>query len=304
MSPALKKLARIILAGTLLLTGLVAAVALGTLGLEWRKNAAPECRVAAFMYHSVIPDSLPGQRFDIRHSDFQRHLEELDEAGVTVVDPVLPEAAQGSMADAIEAWCYANDRIAMITFDAETPSHHATLSVPALRSRNMTAAYFVVTDFLDGNNWVSRRDVEVMLEAGMRVGSHSHRHPLMTRIPPDSVRKDLSASIAVLETLAATAPPMLAFPGGRYDEGVLQIADEVGFRQMFTSDPCYLQTTTSIHSICRVEVRGDRGPSPLEFLDSPFLVGQQGWSWGWKRRVERVLGDRLWNLLSSVRGTY
>ena len=138
----------------------------------------------------------------------------------------------------------------------------------------------------------------------MRVGSHSHRHPLMTRIPPDSVRKDLSASIAVLETLAATAPPMLAFPGGRYDEGVLQIADEVGFRQMFTSDPCYLQTTTSIHRICRVEVRGDRGPSPLEFLDSPFLVGQQGWSWGWKRRVERVLGDRAWNLLSSARGGY
>ena len=295
MSPALKKVAQVTLAGTLVLAGLMAAVALGTLGLEWRKNAAPECRVAAFMYHSVIPDSLPGQRFDIRHSDFQRHLEELDEAGVTVVDPVLPAAAQGSMADAIEAWCSANDRIAMITFDAETPSHHATLSVPALRSRNMTAAYFVVTDFLDANNWVSRRDVEVMLEAGMRVGSHSHRHPLMTRIPPDSVRKDLSASIAVLGELAATGPPMLAVPGGRYDEDILRIASDIGFRQIFTSDPCYLTRLMPADRICRIEVRGDQGPSPHAFLTSPFLVSRQGWAWGWKRKAEALVGPRLWN---------
>ncbi len=301
MSPSMKKVLRVTVATTLLLAGVVVAVALGTLGLEWRKNAAPECRVAAFMYHSVIPDSLPGQRFDIRHSDFKRHLGELDEAGVRVVDPLISESATGSMADAIEAWCSQHDRVAMITFDAETPSHHATLSVPELRARDMTAAYFVVTDFLDASNWVSRSDIEVMLEAGMRVGSHSHRHPLMTRIPPSEVREDLSASVAVLGELAATGPPMLALPGGRYDPEVLRIAGDIGFSQIFTSDPCYVKPTTPSNRICRIEVRGDRGPSPLEFLDSPFLVSRQGWSWGWKRRIEGLTGVWIWDLISRMR---
>ena len=282
-------------------SGILILAAAGTFGQEWWANVQPECRVGAFMYHAVVPDSAPARRFDIRYSDFQRHLEELDEAGVRVVDPLLPVSATGSMADAIEAWCSEHDRVAIITFDAETPSHHATLSVPELRDRNMSAAYFVVTDFLDASNWVNRSDIEVMLEAGMRVGSHSHRHPLMTRIPPSEVREDLSASVAVLRELAATGPPMLALPGGRYDAEVLRIAGDIGFSQIFTSDPCYVKPSTPLDRICRIEVRGDRGPSPWEFLESPSLVSRQGWSWRWKRRVERVVGPWIWAGLGERR---
>jgi len=286
------------------LVGMLILLASGTLAAEWRKNAAPGCRVGAFMYHAVVPDSYPARRFDIRHSDFVRHLEELHQAGVSVVDPQLADTGSMALARSIAAWCSENTRVALITFDAETPSFHSELSVPPLRDRDMTAAYFVVTGFLDAENWVSRNDVEVMLEAGMRVGSHSHEHPLMTRVPLEAARADLSRSITELRAINERAVPMLALPGGRYDEAILAAARDLGFRQVFTSDPCYLTPTIPVDQMCRMEVRGDGGPSPARFLESPFRVSVQGWSWGWKRRVERLVGERIWSLLSEMRDGY
>ncbi|TVP44898.1 MAG: polysaccharide deacetylase family protein [Gemmatimonadales bacterium] len=285
----------------LALVGLAVLVASVSLAVEWRQNAAPDCRVGAFMYHAVVPDSAPGRRFDIRHSDFVRHLEELHEAGVNVVDPQLADPGEATLARAIDEWCSDSSRVALITFDAETPSYHSELSVPPLRTMGMQAAYFVVTGFLDAEGWVSRDDVEVMLEAGMRVGSHSHEHPLMTRVPREVARADLSRSIAELRTISAGAVPMLALPGGRFDEETLVTARELGFVQVFNSAPCYLTPELPVDRICRIEVRGDGGPSPAQFLESPFRVGLQGWSWRWKRRIERMAGERIWNSLSGMR---
>jgi len=284
--------------------GILVLLAALTLASEWRKNSAPDCRVAAFMYHAVVPDSFPARRFDIRHSDFVGHLEELDRAGVRVVDPQLADIGSAALASSIERWCSDNLRVALITFDAETPSFHSELSVPPLRDRNMTAVYFVVTGFLDAERWVSRNDVEVMLDAGMRVGSHSHEHPLMTRVSPEAARADLSHSIRELHMISGGEAPMLALPGGRYDAEILRIARDVGFRQVFTSDPCFLTPSVAVDQICRIEIRGDRGPSPAAFLDSPFQVSIQGWSWGWKRRVERLAGERMWGVLSDMRNGY
>ncbi|CAN5738070.1 hypothetical protein BH23GEM11_BH23GEM11_05300 [soil metagenome] len=287
------------------LVGLVILLASVTLVSEWRRNAAPDCRVGAFMYHAVVPDSAPARRFDIRHSDFVRHLDELDKAGVIVVDPQLADTGASALAKAIGEWCSENSRVAMITFDAETPSFHSELSVPPLSDRGMTAAYFVVTGFLDAEGWVDRGDVEVMLANGMRVGSHSHEHPLLTRVPLEAARADLSRSIAELGVINDGAVPLLALPGGRYDEGVLTRARDLGFQQVFTSDPCYLTPAVAVDRICRMEVRGDGGPSPADFLDSPFRVSVQGWSWRWKRRVERLAGERLWGFASGMReGNY
>jgi peptidoglycan/xylan/chitin deacetylase (PgdA/CDA1 family) len=286
------------------LVGLLLLVATVTLASEWRRNAAPECRVGAFMYHAVVPDSAPARRFDIRHSDFVRHLEELERAGVNVVDPQLADTGASALATAINEWCAVSNRVALITFDAETPSFHSDLSVPPLHDRGMRAAYFVVTGFLDAENWVDRSDVQNMLAAGMRVGSHSHEHPLMTRVSLDSARADLSRSIIELRAINEGARPMLALPGGRYNEAVLATAHDLGFRQVFTSDPCYLTSAVPVNQICRMEIRGDQGSSPSAFLESPFRVSIQAWSWGWKRRVERLAGDRVWGTLSRMRDGY
>jgi len=295
-----KKSNKFIVGGLVLPILILASALIIEFGLEWQRNASLECRVAAFMYHVVIPDSLEGTRFAIRSSDFEHQLRELDEAGVRVVDPFMSGAPQGSLNTAISEWCRDHDRVAMITFDAETPSYHSELSVPALRERNMLGAYFVVTGSLDTPHWVNWDDVTFMLDQGMRVGSHSHRHPLMTRIPAELVRADLTESLSTLREVPVTEPVMFALPGGRYDPQVLSIARHVGFGQIFTSDPCYLQEDTPTYRICRIEVRGDGGPTPNEFLDSPFQVSVQGYSWRWKRRIEGVLGDRIWGFLSDM----
>ena len=300
----MKRIARILLTTILLFFSTLAGVGLITFGKEWQRHSGADCRVAVFMYHAVVPDSYPAQRFHIRHSVFLSHLTALATAGVLVPSPDDITTTSRSLRETILSWCSANDRIALITFDAETPSFHGELSVPALSSHDMPAAFFVVTGTLDRDGWVSHDEIRIMLESGMSVGSHSHTHPLFTRLDPDSIYVELSLSSQRLKEVADVDEPMLALPGGRYDSATQEIAARAGFRQIFTSDPCYVTADSRADQICRIEVRGDKGPTPLDFLNSPLALAWQSWSWLWKRRIESVMGLRLWDALQRYRSGY
>ena len=57
----------------------------------------------------------------------------------------------------------------------------------------------------------------------MTLASHTRTHPLLTRVPAETVREELRASLEDLEREIGSVPPLFAYPGGRYDEGVVQL---------------------------------------------------------------------------------
>ena len=70
---------------------------------------------------------------------------------------------------------------------------------------------------------------------GVTLASHTRTHPLLTRVPAETVREELRASLEDLEREIGSVPPLFAYPGGRYDEGVVQLVREAGFQAAFTT---------------------------------------------------------------------
>jgi glycosyltransferase involved in cell wall biosynthesis len=81
-------------------------------------------------------------------------------------------------------------------------------------------------------------DLKRWRDAGMEVGSHTTRHPILSRVEPVGRRADLSLSRAGLERILGIPVLHLAYPNGRagdWDEGTIADARAAGFHSAVTT---------------------------------------------------------------------
>jgi peptidoglycan/xylan/chitin deacetylase (PgdA/CDA1 family) len=283
----------------------------GFFALNWANLASKECGIAVLMFHQVIPDQEVPRRYGARESDLARQFEELRDAGVRLLSEqellAFLYPADGSRADA--SWegdvltngCPWDGTAALVTFDMDGTSHHTELVLPHLERHEIPALFFVPTGFLDSGSAVTSADVQALASRGMAFGSHSEWHRNLTTVESDSLVASLRRSRDTLRGLSGQEVPTVAAPGGRYDDRVLRDAERAGFQAFFNSDPCYVTSATSPYRLCRIEIRGDRGPSALQAVQSTRFVAGQATSWQMRRWVERMVGRRAWSWLSSQR---
>ena len=72
------------------------------------------------------------------------------------------------------------------------------------------------------------QDVEYWLALGMKIGSHTHMHRDLTKLPMDEAERDLHSSRHVIEQLS-DGPVGLSYPWGRYGKREIDIARRLGF---------------------------------------------------------------------------
>jgi peptidoglycan/xylan/chitin deacetylase (PgdA/CDA1 family) len=70
---------------------------------------------------------------------------------------------------------------------------------------------------------------------GVALCPHTRNHPLLDRIGPDEMRAEVDGALADLRRELGEAPPVLAYPDGRYDRTVLRIVREAGIEVAFTT---------------------------------------------------------------------
>jgi peptidoglycan/xylan/chitin deacetylase (PgdA/CDA1 family) len=83
-------------------------------------------------------------------------------------------------------------------------------------------------------------EVRQMAGEGVAFGSHTERHPILTRVTPDRARQEVSGSKHRLEDEVGVPVTAFAYPnGGRadVDEASVRLLGEVGFSLGFTLIP-------------------------------------------------------------------
>ncbi len=106
-----------------------------------------------------------------------------------------------------------------LTFDDGT-ADFAEVAVPVLARFGVPATLYVATDFVDRGrsfphdgrplSWAALRDV---LGTGLvTVGSHTHTHALLDRLPPEAVTDELDRSIKLIEDHLERTPEHFAYP--------------------------------------------------------------------------------------------
>lgn len=126
-----------------------------------------------------------------------------------------------------------NEKVIYLTFDAGYENGNTGKILDVLKSHEVTAAFFLVGNYIQQNPDLVRR----MADEGHIVGNHTMHHYDMSKISDKAAfQKELTDLEALYqETTGKEMPKFYRPPQGIYSESNLKMAQELGYKTVFWS---------------------------------------------------------------------
>jgi len=191
-----------------------------------------------------------------------------------------------------------------ITFDDGHRSHF-THALPILRRHNMSAVFFVTTDFMSEDpRFCSWPELHQMHQQGMSIQAHGQTHQFFADMSEQQAKDELHSSFVEITTHVAT-PFSMSFPGGRYQARDLQLAHQQGFSHLFTSDVDQISPAafTGVQPIPRFAIRNTTTIAQLQQMTNPsrgFLFRQKTIA-RLKKTLKSLLGNQGYHLIYALK---
>ncbi|MEN6565047.1 MAG: polysaccharide deacetylase family protein [Veillonellales bacterium] len=142
----------------------------------------------------------------------------------------------------------------LITFDDGYEDNYRE-AYPILKKYNFTATFFIITDFVGKNsNYMTWNQIKEMHNNGFSFESHTSSHILLPSASDDEIHAQLIKSREKLEQLLNQKIEYLAYPGGAYDQRVIALTKEAGYRAAFTVDFGRDKTTYGLFALNRIPI--------------------------------------------------
>lgn len=160
--------------------------------------------------------------------EFEAQMSYLHEAGYTTISP-------DQLADHLQYGASLPPNPILITFDDGYEDNYR-VAYPILQKYNFTATIFLITDFVSNNKrYLTWSQVNEMKENGFSFGSHTLSHVFLANaMTDDDILSELTKSREAMEWRLNQKIEYFAYPGGIYDQRVIKMAKEVGYRAAFT----------------------------------------------------------------------
>lgn len=139
----------------------------------------------------------------------------------------------------------------ILTFDDGHESNYYN-AFPVLNQYGFKAEFFITTDWIDTDNYMSSAQLIELHNAGMSIQSHARSHRFLTDLGNDELLDELRNSREKLSCLLGRdACKYISYPGGRHDSRTESCARDVGFLGSFTSVRGYNTTLNSLFGLKR-----------------------------------------------------
>jgi len=178
-------------------------------------------------YHRIVPaggSAISGDRFAVHESEFRNHLQLLRDLKLAAVMP--EDVTAGGLTSTSAA----------LTFDDGYLSHYE-IAFRLMQEFGVSGTFFLVTSRVGTGEFLDWTMVAEMARAGMRFGSHTHNHVVLTTLSTARVREELRVSRQILEQRLSCAVGVLAVPYGFCNEHLLNAAWHSGYKVVCTSKP-------------------------------------------------------------------
>ncbi|MYM67267.1 polysaccharide deacetylase family protein [Pseudoduganella sp. FT55W] len=107
----------------------------------------------------------------------------------------------------------------------------------------------------NGDLMMTTAQVQALAAAGMTIGAHTHRHPILAAVPDDEALADIRQGKAVLEALIQAPVTTFAYPNGRpgadYRQRHVEMVREAGFEAAFSTVPGVAYAGSDVHQLPR-----------------------------------------------------
>jgi len=176
-----------------------------------------------YMYHGVGSDAeldAADRHYAVTTASFKRHLQMIGQG----IAPARQLVEEGSIT------------APSITFDDGHLTHY-TNAFPALVEAGMEGEFYVNTAMIGRPGFVTWQQLEEMTAADMSIQSHGHHHLFFADLDLDVLHQELECSKKALEDRLGKPVLVLAPPGGRYNQLVIDAAKAVGYQRLAVSRP-------------------------------------------------------------------
>lgn len=82
---------------------------------------------------------------------------------------------------------------------------------------------------------LSWKELRQLAQQGVTLGAHTVTHPMMTRLSPEEIQREIVQSLEDLRRETGAAPPVFCYPSGGHDDTVVDILRAQGILAAFTT---------------------------------------------------------------------
>jgi peptidoglycan/xylan/chitin deacetylase (PgdA/CDA1 family) len=122
-----------------------------------------------------------------------------------------------------------------LTFDDSNESD-VSIALPRLKERRRAATFFLIADRVNQPGYLSRRQIETLVEAGMRIGNHGMRHRPWTGLNPQEFHEELVEARSRLQQITGRSIEEASCPFGGYNRQTIRELRRAGYARIYTSD--------------------------------------------------------------------
>lgn len=204
--------------------------------------------IPILMYHALLElgdDATPVQlEWTTSPQSFAAQMDYLAQAGYTTVgfDDLL---AYLERAEPLPP------KPVIITFD---DGHYTfrTEAWPVLKSHGLRVTLFVLADYTAYPGYLSWEQIIELAGEGVVIGSHGLDHTALTKMDADEVLHQVQESKALIEERVGQPVTLLSYPYGAYNDTVISILAQAGYRAACTINPSFYQHRNDPYRFSRI----------------------------------------------------
>jgi len=132
-----------------------------------------------------------------------------------------------------------------------------TVAFQILKKYNRIGTFFIYTNPIDRNRYLSWAQLQEMTAAGMDIQAHTLSHPHLTSISSNEAFREISESKKIIEAKLGRPVVSLAYPFGEYNAATIELLKRAGIESAVTLAAGYRQRADELHTLHRIRVSYD-----------------------------------------------
>ncbi len=203
--------------------------------------------VPVLMYHSIDFTDDRANKLVVLPESFTRQMEFLQKNNYNVI-------SAEELVNLIEENAGFPAKTVAITFD-DGYANNYKYAYPVLRLYGLPATIFVITDKIGEEGYLSRDQIEEMVESGIiTIGSHTMSHAWLPGLDEGQLIRELVDSKKALEAGTGGKVEFISYPLGGYNDNVKESVKRAGYKGAFATNPGKSERSDDRYLIKRVRI--------------------------------------------------